>query len=108
MPSDSFEQLLDRAASWFGIGGEERSRFPFAGPEFLLQPLVPHLQMLDLPLQFFDLFRLPARMRWFGPIHPPSDKRTPPICPETSDGVNCPLINYDLSGTSNQLILFDL
>src|ERR1035441_8232524 len=21
MPSDSFEQLLDRAASWFGIGG---------------------------------------------------------------------------------------
>src|SRR5674476_1690094 len=55
----------------------ERRRLPFAGPEFLfqvldllLQPLVLRLETLDLPLQFFDLFRLAARRKWLRLIHP--------------------------------------
>ena len=77
----------------------ERRRLPFAGPEFffqvldlLLQPLVLRLQTIDLPLQFFDLFRLAARLQWLGLIHPLHDKRTPPVSPvKTYDD---PLINY--------------
>src|ERR1035437_1488704 len=77
----------------------ERRRLPFTGPEFyfqvldlLLQPLVLRLQTIDLPLQFFDLFRLAARLQWLGLIHPLHDKRTPPVSPvKTYDD---PLINY--------------
>jgi hypothetical protein len=46
------------------------------------------LQTLDLALQFFDLFRLAARLKWLGLIHPPYDKRLRAECPEkTSDHI---------------------
>src|ERR1019366_3333340 len=34
------------------------------------QPLVLRLETLDLPLQFFDLFRLADRRKWLRLIHP--------------------------------------
>src|SRR5207248_9485992 len=87
------KSALSRFPSWrLGIGLPlpfgERRRLPSAGPELLFQtldllfqPLVLRLQTLVLTLQFLDSFRLAVRPRPLGLMHPPHDKRTPPMSP---------------------------